>query len=479
MANWLANVIPARKAPKSPGTSYSATGLLGTNTEITPPDIGAEDGSSRPVVIREIVPALGSPRQRTEAWARMMNDAAVDVGERIVKTPVLGSEFYIESYSPAPEDVMVSDFIWDNLYGGMNAPLCNSLEDILHFFEDGYSVLDKIYEDRVWSPKDTPGSNSKSYTMLQKLAVRPATTIKEIHYDDNGGPNGVTQTAIRADNSTEDVEIDISKLLIFTWNRYGGDLTGRSILRTAYPHWYYKNHFYKIDAVQKERHSLGIPHGKLLPGFNPKDREILRTMLRNVRTNEEAFIITTPTVEVEFMEVRGQLVDVLASAREHNGMILLNVMAQFMALGLEMGSGGGRASSGSQIDMFMKALKYVANYICDQINMYLIPELVVWNFPTNRFPKLKVRNIGETRDLQNLASAYSSLIAQEAVTVDDPLEDWMRATFDMPRRDPSTTRVKAGTVDPAGGNGNQPTKGGVNPNRSKTGNNGKPPNADQ
>src|SRR3954451_4018335 len=129
----LANIIPARKAPKSSGTSYSATGLLGSNTEIQPPDVGAEDGSSRPVVIRDVVPELASPFSRTQTYARMMNDAAVDVGERIVKTPILGSEFYIESYSPQPEDIMVSDFIWDNLYGGMNAPLCNSLEDILHF----------------------------------------------------------------------------------------------------------------------------------------------------------------------------------------------------------------------------------------------------------------------------------------------------------------------------------------------------------
>jgi hypothetical protein len=157
-------------------------------------------------------------------------------------------------------------------------------------------------------------------------------------------------------------------------------------------------------------------------------------MLRNLRTNEESFALLTPNVELEFLEVRGNLVDVLASANHHNMMILMNVMAQFLALGVEAGQGGGRATAGSHTDIFMKALRYVANYICDVINMYLIPELIVWNFPTKNFPQLKVRNIGETRDLQMFASAMSSMIAQGGITMDDETEDWYRRVFDMPSK---------------------------------------------
>lgn len=483
--SWLANVIPARKASKNPNTSYSAQGLVGGQTNIQQPDTsGVEDGSSIPVRILELVPDLISPFQRTRVYHRMMNDAATDLSVRAIKTPVLGSEFFMEPYSADPNDVVVSKFIWDNLYSGMNAPLSNSLEDILHFFEDGYSVLDKVYEDRVWDP-GIANANSRVYTMLKKLAVRPANTIKEVTYDDNGGPTGILQNAIRADGSVEEVTIDISKLLIFTWNRYGGDLTGKSILRTAYQHWYYKNHFYKIDGVQKERHSLGIPRGTLGPGHNKKDRILLRQMLRNIRSNHEAFIMQTPTITIDFARVEGNLVNVLESAVHHNGMILLNVMAQFLAL-VEHSGGGGKSASGSQVDMFMKSLRYVANYICDVVNMYLIPELVVWNFPTNRFPKLRVRNIGETRDLQNLASAYASLKSQDLISADDPLEEHLRRVFDMPAPDP-TTRRASGTgqlLGPDGqplppSNNNQPTKGGNNPNRSQTGNNGVPPNAAQ
>ncbi len=234
---------------------------------------------------------------------------------------------------------------------------------------------------------------------------------------------------------------------------------------------------YKIDAIQKERHGLGVPHGKLLAGWTEKDREILRTMLRNIRVNEESFLITTPLVEVEFAELKGNLVNVLDSANHHNTMILMNVMAQFLAQGTDKSSSGGRASGGTQSDMFMKALKYVANYIVDVYNMYVIPELVVYNYKTTSFPKLKVRNIGETRDLQMFASALANLFSQEAITADDPTENWLRSMFDMPASDPTTRRgpTTIAKLDATTAQQGAP-KGNPDPNKN-TGNKGKPANA--
>ena len=354
---------------------------------VNPPLLNNEIGSSQPVRIREVVPELISPFQRTITYGAMMNDAGVDVSIRVAKTPVLGAEFFMEAYSTTPLDTEISEFVWANLAEGMSAPFLNALDDILGMYVDGYSVLEKVYELRDWAPH-RQSSNARTMTMLKKLGVRPASTAKQIDYDDQGGPLTFTQSAIRADGTPEDVVLPIEKIMIFTFSRRGGDLTGKSLLRTAYPHWYYKTHFYKIDAVQKERHSLGVPRGKLLAGYNANDKLILRQMLRNIRTNEEAFFIQTPNIEIDFAKVEGQLVDVLGSAKEHNAMILLNVLGQFLVLGMDSG-GGGRATGATQTDMFMKSLRYVANYIVDQINMYLIPELVVWNYPTTNFPKLK------------------------------------------------------------------------------------------
>lgn len=434
MDNPLNKLFARKPATLSPrktatGTSYSSKGLV----DIPKPSLDSELGSSVSVPIRELVPTLASPFQRLQAYNTMLTDAAVDVSMRAAKTPILGAKFFMEPFSDNPLDLEISEFIWSNLAEGMSSPFLNSLVDILRMYEDGYAVLEKVYEQREWAPKKLASSrNTKNFIMLKKLAVRPPSTIKEIEYDDNGGPNGIIQNAVQADKNIKEVKLDISKLMIFTYGRVGGDLTGKSLLRTAYKHWYYKDHFYKIDAIQKERHGIGVPRGTLLAGYTPEDREILRIMLRNLRANEESFIIQNPRVTIDFAELEGQPVDVISSAIHHNGMILMNVLGQFIALGLEQGSGGGRATGATASDLFMKSLKYIANLICEQINMYLIPELVVWNYPTKNFPKLSVRNIGETRDLQMLASAIANLYSQGAITPTEETEQWNRRTFDMP-----------------------------------------------
>lgn len=454
---------PARKVGKA--TTYTAQG-------IQPPDLGSELGSSQPVVLREVVPELISPATRRIAYGKMLDDAGVDVSVRAIKTPVLGADYYMEPYSDDPQDILISEFVWANLAEGMSAPFLNSLEDVLRFFEDGFAILEKAYEMRSWS-QSAKGSNAKNYTMLKKLGVRPESTISAITYDDNGGPKQITQQAIQGDGTVKAIDISIGKLMIFTFNRRGGDIRGKSILRTAYQHWYYKTHFYKIDAIQKERHSLGVPKGMLKPGYNTADKNILRTLLRNLRSNEEAFMLLTPNVDVEFAEIKSNLVNALESADHHNQMLLLNVMAQFLA---NASSGSSRSTAATQVDMFMKALRYIANYIADIINMYLIPELVVWNFPTTNFPKLQVKNLGETKDLQMLAAAFANLLSQGGIEMDDPTENYFRKVFDMPAKQPGNSSAINGNNTPPVGGSKQ--KGGVS-NAVKPGNVGKSPSSSQ
>jgi len=473
----------AASAPPVASTSYKAQGVA------APPANDQEIGSSRGVSLPELVPELASSYQRAITYNKMMNDAGVDVSIRAGKTPVLGADYYIDPYDDLPINVEIGQFIEDNLFGGGGQPFLASIDDIMTMYEDGYSLLEKVVENRPWTPPGQ-GKNTKNYTMLKELAIRPATTIKNIEYDNNGHVVKITQSALQADNQTQDKDLAVDKLLIFTFNRKGGDISGKSLLRTAYPHWYYKTHLYKIDAIQKQRHALGIPHGELLAGWNAQDRETLRVLLRNIAANEEQFIITTPTVNVKFEEVQGQLVNVLDSAAHHNSMILLNVMVQFLNLGMGGtggGSGGGRATSGSQQDMFMKSLRYVANYVCDVINKNLIPELVVWNYPTRSFPKLKVRNIGETRDLQMLGAALANLFAQEALTTDVDTENWIREIFDMPGKNLSAAQVPSNKPTPQATNGKAQSpppvvgsqKGAVQQQPGQAGNTGKPPNAFQ
>lgn len=439
----------------SSGTSYAAKGTISPGTSAV-----TEQGSSRGGLVRDIVPELGNRAQAILRYEEMTNsDSAVDVALRAAKSPILGADFFVEAASDTEEAELIREFVEFNLLTGTNAPFLIILEDILRMYEHGFSVVEKVYEEREWAQAKT-NANRRKYTMLRKLAPRPTPTIKEIKYDDNGGPLSIVQSAMRADGKPEDVEIGIEKLIIFSNNRRGGNLEGKSLLRTAYRPWYFKTNLYNIDGVQKERHGMGFPTIDLPAGATDKDKAAALELVQNIRTNERGGAVMPFGWKLYFVELPGQPVDVIRSIEHHNGAIMLNTMTQFLLLGLE-GSGGGRATSGSHQDMFNKSLRYVGNLICDYINLYCIPYLVGYNFNTTKFPRLRVRNIGETKDLQQWASAISNLKAQELITYTPQTEVWVRSIIDAPLTPgiPEETESQRGNVNeenPESGNMGRP-----------------------
>jgi len=436
------------------GTSLAAKG----NVE-APADALKEVGSATPTKIPDVVPQFSSRGQQLRKFREMQDsDVTVDVSLRATKVPIQGALFFMQPFDDKPISREIAEFVQFNIFEGTNRPFILILEDILRMFDDGFSVLEQVWEDREWAPRRS-GANRRKYTMLRKLSYRPATTVKEIIYDDFGGPVSVKQDAIRPDGNAEEVEIKIEKLLIFTFGGIGGDLTGKSILRTAYEPWFYKNTLYKIDAIQKERNALGVPGMRLPEGYTAADVAAAWEMVTNMRTNERAGFVEPPGFEFRFEKQEGQLVNILPSIEHHDARILLNVMAQFLLLGLQ--GGGGRATSGSHVDMFQKAMKYIANYICGVFNLYLVPKLVGYNFQTTEFPQMRVRNVGETKDLQMFASAHANLITSGALSINLDSENWYRESLDMPyiseeEREAvkaALAAIQSAKAEPFGGNG--------------------------
>lgn len=445
----LAQRLGLRSASPDPrrivsGTTYTATGSADTATAA----VGVEIGSSRGGLVRDVVPTFASNQLAIQKYEEMTNsDSGVDVSLRAAKMPIMGADYFVEPASPAQEDMDIAEFCEFNLLEGTQAPFLNVLEDILRMYEYGYSVLEKVWEEREWAPKRA-NANRKTYTMLRKLAPRPTPTLTKIDYDNNGGPTGVIQKAVQADNKPIEKTIDIGKAVIFTNNRKGGNLEGKSLLRTAYRPWYFKTNLYNIDGIQKERHGMGFPVIELPVGYKDADVEAAKELVRNIRTNEHGGAVVPPKWILKFIDVPGQPVDVMRSIEHHDGSIMLNTMTQFLLLGIE--GTGSRATSTTAQDMFIKSLKYVGNQICDSINLYAIPYLVGYNFATTRFPKLRVRNLGETKELQQWAAGIANLKAQGLLNYTPATEVWVRKIIDAP--------LEPGEPPPPG---SQPQKGDV------------------
>jgi hypothetical protein len=358
-------------------------------------------------------------------------DVSVRSSLRAGKASILGAEFYVDSYSENPDDQVVAEFVSTNLFDSGHIPWSKTLEGIVRFLENGFSFFEVVWELREWAPRQTnSAANLKQYTMLKKLAERPARTIGQFEYDDNGGVQIIHQSAINAANQSVDVPIPISKGILFTFEG-DGNIEGESILRPAYRNWYYKDKLYTIDAIQKERHGIGVPEVEVLPGATTKDKKLANELGANLRTNERGYIVRPTTLKVGFAELKGNLVNALESAVHHDNQIMKNILVQFINMGIESG-GGGRSTGATAFDMFMKAMRYVANMIADYLNMFLVPNMVAYNFQTDKFPKICVRNIGESKDFQMWSSGIKNLMESNGITPDMPTEQFLRKIADMP-----------------------------------------------
>lgn len=452
---------------QDPRKIETGTSLTTKGSVVPAAEAMKEVGSAAPVRIPDIVPQFANRAQMLRILKEMEDgDTTFDVSMRAAKTPIMGATFFIQPFDDKPISKDIAEFCKYNIFEGTSKPFALILDDVLRMFNDGWSILEQVWETREWSPKRS-GANRKSYTMLKKLAPRPALTIKEIQYDDNGGPVAVVQNAIRANGSVDEVTSSIDKLLIFTLGGIGGDLMGKPLGRTAYQPWYFKKELYKIDAIGHERNHLGVPVWTLPEGFTEADKNAAWAAVTQFRTNEKTGAVEPPGFAFRFEEVKGQRSEIMTSIEHHDAKILLNVMAQFLVLGLT--GGGGRATSGSQVDMFQKAVRWYADYICGVFNLYLIPKLVGYNFNTTEFPQIKVRNVGETKDLQMWASAHANLIHEGVITLDDETEDWYRENLDMPfllGTRPAPVVKEAATSTNGNGNGN---KGSVNPGHPNAG----------
>lgn len=372
------------------------------------------------------------------------SDGQVRATLRLVKTPVLAARWYVEPGKDNRLGRKMAQHIEDNLFKWMTTSWNQTLTEILLMLDYGFYAFEKVYTKR------------DDLVIWQKFAPRHPTDVYEWKFDAHGG---VEAMLMRAPLDSEEIRIPIDKLALFSYEMEAGDITGTSVLRSAYKHWYYKENFYKIDAVQKERHGIGVPFIVLPPNFTPADSSLAEEIGRNLRTNEKAHVIVPPMWEISFLKLEGQPVSALESADHHDLMIARNILGQF----INSPSG---TSQEEQQQLFLKATRYIADTVRDVFNKYCIPQIIKWNWgdEVDEYPELRVRRIGDTVDWRTISFAIRNFVGSGIIVPDDVLEKWVRDELDLPKADPTTARIvvapqQAGTI-PDGQPDSRPGPGG-------------------
>jgi hypothetical protein len=403
-------------------------------------ELGGSGGQRGGIIWHDYNPDLRGTRALDTYEQMRRGDGKVRQALRIVKTPILAANWYVEPASNSKLDKEVAEFVWWN-FNNLNRTFVQLVTAALLCMDYGFYVHEKVYELATWRPENSTRGRERQVVKWKKFGPRPPRSIEQWLWDANGGVAGVRHRPLNKPTNT--VDIPIEKLLIFTFEEQDGDPVGMPLLRSAYKHWYFADEFYKIDGVQKERHGVGVPEIILPMGASEADKKKAVEMARNIRTNEQAEIVAPFGWEIKFAKMEGQPVDVLKSAQWHASMITATVLAQFLDIGLS--ASGSRGTSDSHQQVFMKSLKVVVDFIGGVFSQYAIPQLVDFNFNVSAYPRLKARRVGDDTDARALSVALANLAAQGIITPDAPTEEFVRSILDMPA--PADEVMKRGAKD--------------------------------
>lgn len=362
------------------------------------------------------------------------SDGTVRAAMLAVTLPIRRAKWFVNPATEDPKDVEIANFVEHALFDWIDK---TSWDDIIRqallMLPFGVMLFEKVY--------GTYEHDGKTFVTLQKLAPRLPKSILQWELPD--GTFGIRQ--IRQDGQI--ALIPGSKLVVFVNEREGDNWWGTSMLRAAYKHWYYKDNFYKIDAVAFERQGMGVPVLKMPDGYTAADEAKASQVMQNLRANESAYMLLPKDYEFEFADMGASSTrNPDNSINHHNKQILLSVLSQFLELG-QSSNGGSKALSQDHSEFFLNAMESIANTITSEINKNLIPELVDMNFDgVTVYPCLDYSGITKV-DVAGLGETYSKLVQAGAITPTEDDQQYLRSMLNLPPR--TQEDVEKGKEEPS------------------------------
>lgn len=271
---------------------------------------------------------------------------------------------------------------------------------------------------------------------LRKLAPRMPNTLADIHVARDGGLVAIEQRApanswlVRASDAGK-IVIPVDRLVAYVHEREGGNWAGESMFRAAYKNWFLKDRLLKLEAMTIERNGMGVPVYINPPGATDDAIEKGRKMANSYRAGDGSGASLPFDSKFYLQGVTGQLADPRPAIEYHDAQIGRVALAHFLNLD---GQGGSYALASTQADLFATAVKSVAEMVRDAANLYIVEDLVDWNFgETVAAPRIVFDEIGESNI--SVANALRTLVDAGVIIPDRSLEEQVRRWLDLPAKD--------------------------------------------
>ena len=369
-------------------------------------------------------------------YHKMLADGTVQNALHYIFGRLRSAKWYVEPASNDPEDIQIAAFVHDQLglddssvgkypFGRLFAIYQNAYvygmaagELVLSIGADGKLILDKV------------------------VPIHPF-NVDEVVYDKDGGPKALKVSGtVKGGTEMRTVEVPIWKTVVFIHDD-DGSFTGRSALRAAFPHWLAKRAMILLINHGLERYMIGVPVLKLPKTVRQGTAQwqAAESIVRNFVQKPRHGIILPDDWEFDTVDLKSAMPDAIPYLTYHDAGIARALGIDFNTV--QLNSGVQALQFGEFINLTQQTIIALQREFASTINLYLIPKLVLPNWPkVTRFPKLTFE-MEERSDFSAAANLMGMIIN---ATKDSPR--FPAVMDDLIQKLPSKMRRALGVVDP-------------------------------
>lgn len=316
------------------------------------------------------------------------------------------SEFVADDDGEDEAEYITNVFTAPPNQGGMTVTFQRFMSQLLSALFDGFSAFEKVF----WIPPKGPLSGKIT---LKKLAYRPSDTVTFVA-DKQGGYAGFRQRTHGLNGRTIDVYIDPDYSFYYAAHEEERKFYGVSFFQSAYYHYDKKIKLYFTAHMAAQRAAVGTRIGTVPGNASPAAKSEFRSALNDLIFAQSIMIPEGFEVDVQN---ENSTYDFLGMVNHHNNQMSKSILAGFFDKETGAGQAEGSLVNFAQPgdDMFVLMLRTLMDEIANQINHYIIPQLVDFNFNNGKYPKF---TWGKLTDEQKAAisATFDKLASAQTIT---------------------------------------------------------------
>lgn len=313
------------------------------------------------------------------------------------------------------------------------------VEDALRATANGLYPFEKIYEILQDGPSDLNGG---WVAHLRKLAPRPPRTLLDVKPAPDGGLEYIRVPSLHPEVTGSvmgvatpgGVRLTIDRLVMYVWDREGANWLGRSMLRSLYRPWFYKDQIVRVGAINIKR-AGGVPYVEAGPNTTGPQLAELHQLASTFRVGESAGAALPHGAVLKFAQAAGGD-EAINFVRLQNEEMAVAWLQMFRQLGNTRN--GSRALGEVLGEDAASVERRVADWLCNVFNRHVIEDDVELNEGPGTEYAPMLRYTAASNPVDALAGALDNAQTEGALPADSQAAAIARAAAG--ERQPSRPR---------------------------------------